>query len=326
MALNASSPASDAKMKGQLTSETKCLDGICRRKCVIPTSSCPSSQPIRCTDGNCVTLIEQCASPRCFSDKPYMCADGSCKSSMVECKFPLNIHIAELIYDVKNDNSTKSYVLKGQSSEYLATAFVTGRMGFSMEGVALSKVKNTKTQTSNEYDPVFLTLYSKKVAEVTPREFIRSAIIRINVEKTLEMTEEEAAKLMVEDKGMLAKDEQEKKEVKPTFVVDFETNAFETTTMYKNYATKNLFCLAVLKDGIWTCTSRKFNNINRNKFIHEITESGTYAVVFAPIIPAIDFAEDEFCGILCKNKRKVFCIIFFGLPTLLLIFYVIYKL
>lgn len=294
-------------MRREIISETKCVDGICRKQCSIPTSSCTSERPIRCTDGSCVTLMEQCASPRCTDDRPYMCADGQCRDSMMECKYPFNISVVKR-YDVtKTEAPVQAYVLRNQKNERSATVFATGAMNFKIRGIALSEVEATKLTVSGIYDPVYVALFSKTVKETLPREFIRSAVVNVELE-------------------LKPADPTDPHHVTPSFVVVLKTNKIKTDTLYRQYKPKHLFCLAALQDGTWTCVSRIFNTIRRNKFTYEVAASGTYAVIFAPDVPVADFVEDEFCGILCKDKKRVFTIAFFGVPLLLVLFYILYKL
>lgn len=86
-----------------------------------------------------------------------------------------------------------------------------------------------------------------------------------------------------------------------------------------------MYCLGVLRFNNWSCATRKHESGIRNKFSYEILESGTYAIIFLPDIPFADFFEDQFCGILCRNKRLVFIYVFLGIPSLLALFYLMYK-
>lgn len=259
--------------------------------------------------------MEQCASPRCFDDRPYMCPDGACRGSMVECKYPFNISVVKKYNVIKNDRRSQAYVLRGQDNQRVASAFAHGYINFDIKGMSLSQVKDTRTDVSSSYDSVYLTLFSKRVDDTLPREFIRSTIVDVDF-SSLPMMSRDG-----EDRGS-------------SLVIVFKANKFSTKTMYGKYKSKRLFCLAVLRSGVWSCVSRKYDNgvrkdkrdSGRNEFSYGIHESGTYAVIFAPDMPVVDFAEDEFCGILCKDKKKVFSYIFFGIPTFLTLFYVLYKL
>jgi len=81
----------------------------------------------------------------------------------------------------------------------------------------------------------------------------------------------------------------------------------------------------MLKDNVWSCVARDHDVGKNYKFTYEILQTGTYAVIFYPNIPTIDFIEDEFCGIICKDKKLVFIYIFMGIPALFSILYLTYK-
>ena len=86
-----------------------------------------------------------------------------------------------------------------------------------------------------------------------------------------------------------------------------------------------MYCLAKLENNIWSCMYHNKSSSKYNTFNFDVFESGIYAIAFAPDIPFADFNEDEFCGIICKDKRLVFMYIFIGIPALVALFYLTYK-
>lgn len=86
-----------------------------------------------------------------------------------------------------------------------------------------------------------------------------------------------------------------------------------------------MYCLGILTKEGWECAKRKHEFGRNNRFTYEIRKNGIYAVIFYPSVPLADFIEDEFCGIICKDKKLVFMYIFIGLPALLSLFYLSYK-
>lgn len=81
--------------KGNLKSQEKCVDGICRDDCSkIRTSSCPLKRPIRCPSGLCVNSEIKCVSGLCPANMPFIGREGKCKSSFRNTNYKQNIRIA----------------------------------------------------------------------------------------------------------------------------------------------------------------------------------------------------------------------------------------
>lgn len=191
----------------------KCVDGICRKECKISSSSCPIEKPIRCADGSCVDLMVYCASPRCEADRPFMCPDSTCKDNMAKCKYPLNINIIKQeIIDV--ENNVQTYYLRSQKNEIVGTMFTKGTVSFDIKGVPLSEIDKSQLSVSSDYDYVYLSYLSKRTNILIPQEFIRSSIIKVNLDTTKY------------DPG------------KGPLIVNFKTDTLNTNTDFIKYKTK----------------------------------------------------------------------------------------
>lgn len=84
--------------------------------------------------------------------------------------------------------------------------------------------------------------------------------------------------------------------------------------------------MLVKKTQKWRCDTRKYESSKRQSVKYKIRHDGVYAVIFLPDLPPEQFRVERYCGILCKDKRLVFILMFVGLPCLLAILFVFYKL
>ena len=162
----------------------KCSDGVCRTQCLIQSSACPSHKPIRCSEGKCVALMELCVSPRCSSDEPFLCPDGTCKDHMAKCRYPLNIRIIKKGI-VHNENGTQAYNLVDQSNRLTGILYVESPLAVKYGGISISRVDKTKLSIDARYSQVFAAYFSKNIEAQEAREFIRSAIIKIDIDEKL---------------------------------------------------------------------------------------------------------------------------------------------
>lgn len=163
----------------KLTSMTKCVDGVCRKKCEIPYSSCENSKPLRCTDGRCVRLLSECVSIKCKADTPFLCPDGSCKGTLYHCRYPSNIRVIQ----TQSLTTPEEYMpkkLTNQSSVMVGMIITQDQIHLRYKGVAMSVLEKTKLSIDPVYEPLFLMFFSKELDALEPREFIRSSVISVN--------------------------------------------------------------------------------------------------------------------------------------------------
>lgn len=82
----------------------------------------------------------------------------------------------------------------------------------------------------------------------------------------------------------------------------------------------------MLRGGKWKCYTRTYESSEKLSLKYRINHDGIYAVIFLPDIPLEEFRIEQYCGILCKDKRMVFIILFLGIPILMTVFFVFYRL
>lgn len=157
----------------------KCIDGECRKACNIAYSSCSHDKPLRCADGRCVGLIQECASVRCGADAPFLCPDGTCKATLSFCKYPSNIRII-LGKDLNTLEGFMPINLSEQNGRIAGTLYTHQQLHLKFKGLAMSQLTKTKLDISNAYDPLFNSFFSKSLKDIKPQDFIRSAIISIS--------------------------------------------------------------------------------------------------------------------------------------------------
>lgn len=168
------------RVLSSLTRHTKCIDGVCRKKCELNYSSCTHDKPLKCPDGLCVGFLEECVSFVCTPDSPYRCPDGVCRSSVGQCSFPLNGRV------VKSGKRITKNVLTGihlvdQKERWVGGLYVEEAVEVLWHGVALSEVEQTTLKAESKFDPLFHQFLAVGTDEVTPRLFLRSAIIKVIV-------------------------------------------------------------------------------------------------------------------------------------------------
>lgn len=68
---------------------------------------------------------------------------------------------------------------------------------------------------------------------------------------------------------------------------------------------QELYCLGYLEDNKWKC---KYWNVKSSKWMmgFDVTEDGTYAVIFYPSIDASKVRQGIYCGLFCKDARLIY--------------------
>lgn len=281
--------------------DTKCIDGLCREDCsLIRYSSCKFDLPIRCPDGQCVENDVECASPRCPADQPFMCPDSQCKGSFFMCEYPQNVRIIKNMDKMTRDELEVIY-LYDQRNVHVMVLQVEDQLHMQVRGVTLSDVENSVLDYDEIYDPVFNEFFLAKGKELKPFQFIRSAIVKI----------------------VAYEDVQENR--KP-IVLEMEMDYLFSDSMFYKHNRKFLYCLGVLRDNnMWKCLSSYESNSMSKRLNFKIREDGIFAIIFSPSLESEVFTEEVYCGLVCKDKRLTFLFIFIGLPCLIILMYIFYK-
>lgn len=157
----------------------KCIDGICRKKCEIPYSSCNHQNPLRCADGQCVTVIQECASIRCKADTPFLCPDGTCKGTLSHCTYPHSIKIISTVSTTTPESYTASK-LHDQLNRVVGIIYTSNQLHLEYKGIGMSKLKKTKLLIDKRYDPLAYMFFSQSLEDIKPVQFIRSVVVSIS--------------------------------------------------------------------------------------------------------------------------------------------------
>ena len=78
--------------------------------------------------------------------------------------------------------------------------------------------------------------------------------------------------------------------------------------------------------GVWSCYERFYQSSKRKIFRYNVSHDGIYAVIFLPDLETSEFREEVYCGIFCRDKKRIFVFMVIIFPSLLMIFYIFYKL
>lgn len=161
----------------------RCIDGACRKECRIRHSSCPHDSPVKCADGRCVSSLVECASIGCEPNSPYLCPDGSCKGALDQCRYPFNSRVIRAA-EKKTKGGTSALKLLDQRDKLVGTMFVEEVVDLSWRGVALSELEKSVLEVDKLYDPLFFSFLSMGVGDLQPRDFLRSAVVRISTNRS----------------------------------------------------------------------------------------------------------------------------------------------
>lgn len=82
---------------------------------------------------------------------------------------------------MKTDKNVQAIPLYSQSDKRVGFIYTDTTINISYRGVALSNLENTKLSISEAYNPVYLAHFGKRVSEIKPKEFIRSAAVDIKI-------------------------------------------------------------------------------------------------------------------------------------------------
>ena len=281
--------------------ETKCIDGLCREDCsLIKFSSCKFDIPLRCPSGQCVGDFVECASPSCPADQPFMCPDSQCKGSFFMCEYPKNIRIIKSLEKMTRDELEVIY-LYDQRNIHVMIIQIEDQLHVKIKGVALSQVENTVLDYDKVYDPVFNEFFLNKGSELKPYQFIRSTIVKV-----------------VAYEDVL--------ENRKPITLEMEIDYKHSDSAFYKHNRKYLYCLGILKENnMWKCLNTYESNSMSKRLNFKIRQDGIFAVIFSPSLEPGVFTEEVYCGLICKDKRLTFLFIFIGLPCLIIIMYIFYK-
>ncbi len=147
----------------------------------------------------------------------------------------------------------------------------------------------------------------KKGVDLDPKEFIRSAIVKI---ETFNFIQSKNLKIYMD--------------------IEFKVNVANSSNLKMNRLNyKNLYCLGILVDGVWHCDSDHHLNEGLeelDQFEFMINKNGVYAVIFNPMFNTMKIKQGVYCGYICQDRKFFFVSIFIGLPFLIFLLFVFFKL
>lgn len=286
--------------------DKKCGDGICRPDCEgYHSSACSFYKPIRCADGSCASSLIECASHLCPGDAPYRCKNNDCVETIESCSYPLNIYVAHTVKSV-TDDSPADVAFKSQAGIPLADMHIPTKLNVQITGVALSQVAGSHVRVNEDHDVVYMAFFGHSGAELTPSNFIRSAIFEIRnhadpIDPSIE---------------------------KPKMNLSFKIKVDELKPLqnFDKIQFSNVYCLGELKNKEWRCVSGETGRARRKAGEFTVNYSGTYAVIFYPDNNTPTYVPGAYCGYLCQSKRYFFVFWFLLVPILGVTFYIFFNL
>ena len=187
ISMNVGKSSLTAIISSKLISETKCIDGHCRRECKIASSACPHDRPIRCGDSRCVALMAECASIRCPTDTPYRCGDGTCKMSLKLCRYPYSIRVIKG-NNVQTKDENQIWKLMDQRNRVVGQLITNEQLNLVYKAVPLSEVAKTSLNIHSDFEIVYNFFFARNIKDIPPEMFIRSVIIQITTNSAEEIS------------------------------------------------------------------------------------------------------------------------------------------
>lgn len=109
-----------------------------------------------------------------------MCPNGACEASMNHCNLPTNIRVVRT-HTLKTNENEMAIKLFDQSDNTVGVLYTSYQIYLQFKGVALSEIEDTRLDIDKIYDPLFYNMFSSGIDDVKPRDFVRSAIILVDI-------------------------------------------------------------------------------------------------------------------------------------------------
>ena len=324
------------KLDCRFRSHRRCPDGFCRTDdCKkVHYSCCPMNKPLLCGSGRCVSYMFQCSGGSyCPLHTPFICSDMSCTTSLELCPdtkkggtFPPQV----ITYDFTNkhiDHMTSIFKGSQVSKKTPSSLMITVKIFY--DAFNAPKGSPFYNKTLNRSAKMVIEPYgldrlqnltnelNSTLAEVS-RNFFMIAEFNLPYFVTIR-----SAAIKVSTKGRF----DDNAPFKVPFIVQFAIDTIKKHEIaISNY--EDYLCLAkvIHYDNRWECVSRNILNLEYTNDMrlllsnaaYNVPGPGIYAVIFRPrMTPGL--ITDQFCGLVCKNRRLVIFICFVILPILMII-------
>ena len=291
-------PASELLISACASGSVRCLDGICREKC-LEYQGCPFEKNYHCGNGLCAKNEGECAGDSVCQTGSFRCIDNRCVDDARSCSTPLRNYLAENLKITVSPLMTTSinFIQQGTSSIKLATltlpagallpnqqnitnsSFNLAGLGLMIDPVAHSKIINYTTAIDPTRVSYVEKIFPYNAGYIGFHQTVRAPIVSL---QTINRPADA---------------------YKFPLLLEISADVLTNTNKAEDY------CLATINNYTtnWECVSRQLLNsddVTSNKFAYPVPQDGIYTVVFSPE-EKIEASSAEGCGWFCQNKWTI---------------------